>query len=212
MPPRRSPQRTQAKRQIRRVNPDQMRGPEVKKVVRSAASRKSPSASLLAKGLNAKKLNERGIYPSTLLKMGFSLAEVKRLGYTARDVRNTTGKHTWDLKQAGYSAPALRAAGYQIADIINLGRSRYNGYTLKQLKAAGCTAGELKRLGNYSARALKKAGYPPREIQIAYGYDPRALKKLGFTVTELKNSGLNKKELIWAGFSPAEVNAAFRKK
>ena len=210
-------------------------------------------------GYNARALVGAGFTPEQLLTAGFSPEELKtagmgispagsiaagrtagcsvndllaarKMGLSAKTIKNTLGCDANALKKAGYSATDLKEAGYTAAELKNSGFSAADlktaGFNAKALRSAGFDASALKAVGydaadlkdagftaenlkaaGFTTADLKKAGLSSAELKAA-GFTAAELKKAGFSAAELKASGINAAELKAAGFSNAELQAA----
>lgn len=183
-------------------------------------------------GFTARDLLNAGLSPEDLAKVGYTSAQIKAAqndlppGITPDDVKaagcdvdtlkkeKAAGVSAASIKKyAGCSATVLKAAGFSDDELANAGFSPKEisaAITLsdKEIKDAGCTAEQLKKLfeagvsakkikdlNGCSAEALKNAGYDPVSLADA-GYTPEELLKAGFTSNQLKVAGLNPAEVM----------------
>ena len=168
--------------------------------VRKAGCGVEALARLRASGVSAAAIRRiSGCSASQLKAAGFSAGELKNAGFSAAD-----------LKQAGFSAAQLKEAGVSARDLLNAGFTADDlanaGFSASQIKAAqailpfGLTPDDVKKAG-CSAEAIKRqrlAGVSAAMVKKYAGCSASALKQGGFTDSDLLN----------AGFSAAEVNAA----
>lgn len=166
------------------------------------------------------------------------LASLRQRGLTAAAVRRISGCTPAQLKPAGFTDEDLQKAGFTAAEIKaalsptdatiaqdlekncsveNLKNARAKGTTAREIRETlGCSAAALKAAG-YSAQALKDAGFTAAELKAAgfsadelkaAGFSAQALRNAGFTADELKAAGFSAADLRDAGFSAAELRAA----
>jgi intracellular multiplication protein IcmE len=190
---------------------------------------------LKAAGYSARDLLNAGFSPERLAEAGYSAAQIKEAeaqllpGITPEEIKQAgcdpealisqrqAGVSALMIKQnAGCSAQALKAAGFNDASIINAGFtpqeiSAAAPLTDDQIKAAGCDPEQLKKLfvagvsakkikdlNGCSAQALKNAGYGAKSLLDA-GFTPEQLLAAGFTSKELENAGVNPASILAAG-------------
>jgi len=182
-------------------------------------------------GFTAAQLKAAGFTAAQLKAAGFSVQDLKDAGFTAQELKDA-GFSAQELKKAGFSDADLQAAGFSAAEIAKkalekncsveaLSKARANGisaaelkycgaaalkaagYTAKELKDAGFTAGELRAAG-FSAEDLKDAGFTAKQLKDA-GFSAEDLKNAGFSAKELKDEGFTDGDLIRAGYSAEEI-------
>ncbi|MBP6918203.1 MAG: type IVB secretion system protein DotG/IcmE [Legionellaceae bacterium] len=176
-------------------------------------------AQLLAAGFSPEDLKAAGmaITPAGLIAAGRTagcsveaLVAARKMGLTAKTIKNTLGCDVAALRAAGFSATDLKEAGFTAAELKNAGFSATDlkaaGYSAKDLKAAGFSATELKAAG-YDASNLKDAGFTAADLKAA-GFSAADLKTAGYTAAELKAGGYSAVDLKTAGYSAAELKAA----
>ena len=172
-------------------------------------------------------------FGETLAAMGYSADDLKRSGFTAKEIVTAAPSGTFDattlagagyteveLKEAGFLAQQLRAAGcsahalrqaYTAAelhhgagfDAISLVSA---GFSASELVAAGLNATAL-RLASVPADALKRAGCSASELHEA-GFDAAAVVSAGYPVAQLNHAGYSAHQLKSAGCSAASLQAA----
>ena len=176
-------------------------------------------AQLLAAGFSPEDLKAAGmaITPAGLIAAGRTagcsveaLVAARKMGLTAKTIKNTLGCDVAALRAAGFSATDLKEAGFTAAELKNAGFSATDlkaaGYAAKDLKAAGFSAAELKAAG-YDASNLKDAGFTAADLKAA-GFSAADLKTAGYTAAELKAGGYSAVDLKTTGYSAAELKAA----
>lgn len=150
---------------------------------------------------------------------GYSPRELRIAGYTARDLVNA-GISIENIKGAGFTDAQAKAAGLLPGCITTqelqqvgcdpeaLSNLRRRGVSAKHIKEfIGCSATAMLQAG-YSASDLKKAGYTATELSKA-GQSCSQLRQAGASAAELLESGVcNESQLLAAGFSQAEIQAA----
>lgn len=207
---------------------------------------------LKAAGYTAKELLDAGYSPEELRGAGFSPAEIQQAmggtlkpddirrsgcsrealqrlraaGVKSETIRRVSGCRPNALKAAGFTNEELLTAGFTPAEIspnpancnvtaLRQARARgvsaaeirrTSGCDAAQLRAAGYTAAELKDAG-YTAKELRDAGFNAGELRDA-GYSPNELKDAGFTARQLRDAGFTPQDLKAAGFTAAELKAA----
>lgn len=175
-------------------------------------------------GLTEADVAKAGCDASALGKLrteGVSAAAVSRINHCSLN----------QLKAAGFTAAALKAAGYGADDLLKA------GFSPADLKQAGFKAGSLLKAGVTPAD-LAAAGYSPQQIQKAQqrasviplsdddikklGCSPDALKQMlnkGIAISRIESianctplqfmaAGVTAKKLANAGFTPAQLLAA----
>ena len=176
-------------------------------------------AQLLAGGFSPEDLKAAGmaITPAGLIAAGRTagcsveaLTAARKMGLTAKTIKNTLGCDIAALKAAGFSATDLKEAGFTAAELKNSGFSATDlkaaGYSAKDLRAAGFSAADLKAAG-FDASDLKDAGFTAADLKTA-GFSAADLKTAGYTAAELKAGGYSAVDLKTAGYSAAELKAA----
>lgn len=153
-------------------------------------------------GFTAGQLKDAGFTAGELAKAGFSKGDLARAGFATSDfptdcsaqslqaarkngisvlkIREALNCTAAQFKAGGYSARALKDAGF----------------TAKDLKAAGYTPAELKAAG-YTAKQLKDAGFTPEQLKAA-GYSAKDLLEAGYTPDQLKKAGYSEGEIAKA--------------
>ena len=138
-----------------------------------------------------------------------SAIDFKAAGYYLRDLINLFPLN--ELKDAKFSAKelygAIRAVHkfFYYDDIIN---------AIKELKAAGFSAGDLKAESDFSIKRLKDSGFSAAELKDYYSvkelvvakFTAGDLKAAGFSAAELKDY-YNTENLYKGGFSLEELKA-----
>ncbi len=194
------------------------------------------AAELKAAGYNARDLLNAGFTPEDLTKAGYTAAQIKEAeaelppGITAADIKKAgcdpdalrrereAGVSSLLIRQnAGCSAQALKAAGFTDASLANAGFSPQEisaatPLTDAQIRAAGCDAGQLKKLfvAGVNAKKIKDLNGCSAEALKNAGYDPKSLLDAGYTPAQLLAAGFTSKDLDNAGVSPADILAAGR--
>ena len=176
-------------------------------------------AQLLAGGFSPEDLKAAGmaITPAGLIAAGRTagcsveaLTAARKMGLTAKTIKNTLGCDIAALKAAGFSATDLKEAGFTAAELKNAGFSATDlkaaGYSAKDLRAAGFSAADLKAAG-FDASDLKDAGFTAADLKTA-GFSAAGLKTAGYAAAELKAGGYSAVDLKTAGYSAAELKAA----
>lgn len=180
-------------------NPDALRKLRLKGV--SAATIKKLN------GCSAKQLKAAGYSAGDLLKAGFTPKQLEEAGFTPDQIKNAEHSPTAalaEVKATNCSVEALkkaRAAGVTAGDI-----RKTAGCSAAQMKAAGYTAKELKDAG-FTAGELKAAGFTAKQLKDA-GFTAKQLKDAGFTAKQLKDAGFSAKQLKDAGFSAKQLKDA----
>lgn len=180
-------------------------------------------ASGLPPNISYDEVKNAGCQPKALMKL-------KAEGVTAFAIRHITGCTPAQLKAGQFTAAELHKAGFTAADLKNI------GFNANDLKAAGFNARDLLNAG-FTPAELKKAGFTAEEIAQAeqqlppdvtpadvqqLGCDVDSLSKersagisaklireyAGCNVDALKAAGFDTTELMDAGFTPAEIQAA----
>jgi intracellular multiplication protein IcmE len=124
-----------------------------------------------------------------LREAGYTLKEVKRVGYTCKQARAAGWEDLEDLRLIGYTATEAKAAGWT---------------SIVDIKAAGYVAG-LKEAG-WTRVAIKYANYTCAEA-IVGGY-AEELAAAGYTSTEAREAGCGPTETRAAGYTCGEARAA----
>ncbi len=134
-----------------------------------------------------------------------SLDQVKMEGESESELQQRyRQQHQGYFDALGFADTQFRLGGVPLANLKRIGlfsaeRSRNAGYSLKELRAAGYTVGDVKELGEnglISARELRAVGYPVKEI-----YGARA----DLDAFELERGGFSYKEMaLEAGIRIAE--------
>ena len=173
-------------------------------------------------------------FGETLAAMGYSADDLKRSGFTAKEIVTAAPSGTFDattlvgagyteaeLKEAGFLAQQLRAAGcsahalrqasYTAAELHHgAGFDAISlvsaGFSASELVAAGLNATAL-RLASVPADALKRAGCSACELHEA-GFDAAAVVSAGYPVAQLNHAGYSAHQLKSAGCSAASLQAA----
>ncbi len=163
-----------------------------------------------------------------LKQIGFSIMELKAEGYSARELRkcgfnaceeHSIGFSAKDMKDAGYSDGELKGSGFSDKDIAIAGGIP-DGFTLDDIKKAGCSveglkklkamgvsAAAIRRINGCSAAQMRAAGFSAKELRDA-GFSAADLKAAGFSADELRDAGFSARDLLNAGFSPEELKDA----
>lgn len=121
---------------------------------------------------------------------------LKKLGYTAKELRDAFSYSLEKFLTLNYNLHELKDAGFKEEDFSNLKEfnlfndkkfvnSFFSNKSVNKLKNEGYEAGELKQAG-YSLKELKEGGYSLRELLLS-AYRLRELKSVGFTKSDLKN-------------------------
>ena len=188
-------------------------------------------------GFTLSELHTGGYAVEALKAAGFSLAELKEVG-TSLAAMKASGASVKELRAAGYTAGRLKAQDYSVLSLMEGGYTETDlekagfdarlikeiiggkqtvealktaGFSVKELRAGGFSAGEFK--GSFSVKALRAVGYSEADLRTA-GFDPRLvdaisdnyksvkeLKTAGFSSDELKMAGYDAKDLRDGGFS-----------
>ncbi|MGQ3888117.1 type IVB secretion system protein DotG/IcmE [Legionella sp. CNM-1927-20] len=169
---------------------------------------------------------------------GFNANQFKSIGYTAERLR-TCQFNACELRDAGFSAQALKDAGFSDGELKGAGYSdqeiaRASGLphnisigdvqrvdcqpeALARLRAAGVSAGAIRRINGCSVAQLKAANYTPQQLREAgftaadlrgAGFTPVQLRQAGYSARDLLNAGFTPQDLAQAGFPPAAISAA----
>lgn len=146
------------------------------------------------------------------------LAVLEKNGVSAQRIIAINNCSPKDLKQAGFSAQNLLAAGVPASDLANSGFSpdelaAANKKLMDALadgKSNGCTlqaAQEAKNAGLSVVQIRKSLGCTASNL-LAAGFSPKDLKNGGFTVGELAKNGIGVPQLLAAGFAPSDLKSA----
>jgi len=158
---------------------------------------------LLVKALGLKK---RKIGPGqcdlTLLKEeGWSILEIKRVGYECKDFFES-GYKVEELLPI-FSPPEFARGGVPLSDMLAAGwdcaRAKESGYTLADMTAAGC-----------SAQRMRDAGFDDLDVAVslrAQGYSATKMRAGGWSLSQLKQAGYSAVDLRLAGYSSLAVGA-----
>ena len=138
----------------------------------------------------------------------FTVNEMKLQGLNLNQLKSIVGFPIRELKDAGYSLAELKEAGCTFRELKD------TGYSAFQLKEAGCTLRELKEVftmselkdAGYLASQLKEAGCTLRELMGIFTL--RRLKVVGYTLAEFKETGCTLRELKDAGYSAFQLKEA----
>lgn len=181
----------------------------------------SPSA-LKAAGFDAAQLLNAGFNPAQLLAAGFTPEELKQAGLSNQaDIRaagcdpqklhslllqGVSAKQIHDLN--GCNANALKAAGFDAAQLLNA------GFSPAELLAAGFTPELLKQAALNNENSIRASGCDPdklhqlflqgvtaKDIHDMNGCGADVLKAAGFDATSLANAGFTPAQLLAAGFT-----------
>ncbi|STX50634.1 protein IcmE (DotG) [Legionella busanensis] len=159
---------------------------------------------------------------------GFNANQFKSIGYTAERLR-TCQFNACELRDAGFSAQALKDGGFSDGELQGAGYSpqeiaRASGLpnnisigdvqradcqpeALARLRAAGVSAGAIRRINGCSVSQLKAANYTPQQLREA-GFTAADLKGAGFSADQLRQAGYNARDLLNAGFTPQDLAQA----
>eukprot|EP00929_Paragymnodinium_shiwhaense_P108883 TRINITY_DN75234_c0_g1_i1.p1 TRINITY_DN75234_c0_g1~~TRINITY_DN75234_c0_g1_i1.p1 ORF type:complete len:448 (-),score=63.51 TRINITY_DN75234_c0_g1_i1:353-1615(-) len=131
-----------------------------------------------------------------LLELGYGLAELKNAGYSPNCLQDAccmpeqlqkayspaqfmyAGIHVAQMRAWGYSAEALKQAGFFPFEVLQA------GFTVAELRAAGYTLTQLLNSG-HSAGQLKDAGYGALELEAA-GCTYEDLLDAGFPENQMR--------------------------
>jgi len=130
-----------------------------------------------------------------LFRGGFAPLELARGGFSAVE-----------LAAAGLSAADLRLrGGFSTAQLEHL----WHGLGLAALRAAGCSAGELRQrggVGGFSGRELRAAGWTAGEL-LRDGFGLEELRASGVRASELRPIGVSAAECRAAGYRASEMRS-----
>lgn len=181
----------------------------------------------VAEGSKLEKKNDQCADPSISLKAfpALGLLQAGIQGQTVSDLRQA-GHGVAFFQRGGYSALALRCAGYPVAalkeyySVSDLYQAAFdpkelleNGCTLAALLEVGCSVAQLRQLG-FKAGDLDIAGVPLVTLRWAGHYTAAELIEAGFTASdlrsvctafELKGAGVTAFALRGAGFTATEL-------
>lgn len=125
--------------------------------------------------LSAIRLNRKSGYSvNNLVDAGYFLAELRRAGYSAMDIRPLCSIS--ELRRLGFSASDLRRIGCTAISLADA------GYSTKDIRCAGCGVVELlsdtmwhlrseSRCHRWTFRKLRDAGYTEQELNDAGCFD-----------------------------------------
>lgn len=132
------------------------------------------------------------------LSYGVPLRRVLELGFSDAELCEAHVSAA-SLHGVGWPATRLRAGGYSTAQL------KAGGYTLAELKGAGCRAKELRAAG-YTITELRRAGASVVEMREAR-FPADAIHDAGYSVAEMV-AAFNVKELTAMGFTLVELRLA----
>mmetsp|Transcript_51984 Transcript_51984/g.96201 ORF Transcript_51984/g.96201 Transcript_51984/m.96201 type:complete len:378 (+) Transcript_51984:73-1206(+) len=155
-------------------------------------------------GLKKRKVGPSECTLSTLLTEGWSLLELKRLGYDVRSFLDAG----FELKQLipFFSAADLRRCGTGAKELLavgwNCGSARDAGFHLEELLQAGASIKALRH-GGYNDAGSAAA---MRKLKV----DAQLMRHGGWTLCELRLAGYSSVDLRLAGYSVAGLHAVQR--
>jgi ribosomal protein L13E len=150
----------------------------------SLTALKAVSLTELKKDFTVDDLKKAGFTAKDLKEKGFTLDEVRKAGFTAKELyAEGEGFTVEQLKDAGFTLKELKEEGFTVAQLVD-GTDPTSGkdFLLEELKNAGFT-----RENGFSAKDLYADGK---------GFTSYELRKEGFTLKELKDKGFTKAELM----------------
>jgi hypothetical protein len=161
-------------------------------------------------GYSLKEMRDGG--SAVLMNLGYTFAQLRQAGFTAKDLYQTRRATCSWLKSSGYTLAQLKAAGltanelsvggaYSVTEILGA------GYSLQDLRDAAIPAHEWKR-SNYTVSQLRQVGFTLREIgqipekeALVAGYSLREIRDGGGRAAELKSLRYTAAQLRQAGFT-----------
>ncbi|STX28151.1 IcmE/DotG protein [Legionella beliardensis] len=163
---------------------------------------------LKAAGFNASQFRSIGYTAERLRTCQFNACELRAVGFTAQELKDG-GFTDGELKGAGFNDQEIaRASG--LPHNISIGDVRSadcQPAALARLRAAGVSAGAIRRINGCSAAQLKAAGFTAQQLRNA-GFTAADLKNAGFTPAQLRQAGYSARDLLNAGFTPADLSQA----
>jgi intracellular multiplication protein IcmE len=150
-------------------------------------------------------------FTRSLLAIGVSITELKRLEFSASELKEA-GCSAKDLLRA-YSYVDIRNAGFGPLVLLDCGWSGDQfagaGFTVHELINAGFGAEQLRRLG---PSLLKGFFESDSQLDTKWlldgGFSASELRQYSFDALKLKNAGCNAYQLKHAGFSAHELRQA----
>ena len=187
-----------------------------------AAGARKGAASLLHRGLNAKKLEKLGYSAEALEKLGFGKTKSSPPPKQPEPKEEPEpsfgpGAKIPDLIAAGHRAPKLKEMGVTVhhcrkaqctpTELLNIG-FRINelaaAFTCGTLRRAGIRVIELQNI--FSGQELRGAGFGASEMRLA-GYSIKDLRRFGYPDNHIIGAGYSINELQRESLSRHTVDA-----
>jgi len=151
-------------------------------------------------GLTVKGLEDRDFSSQSLIRLGFTIQEVKG---NVMEIERPSQLHLRDLglpaerlKNAGYSLDQLRANHFRVKEVKEC-------YSVDELKEAGYSAGEL-RAGGVKVADIFNAGYDVNEM-IKGGCSVSLMKEKDIKAHDLYAGGVPLWKLVKTGYTCQEI-------
>jgi hypothetical protein len=171
-----------------------------------------------AAGWSLSDMKDAGFDAGFLLAEGCSESELKRMNFTASQMKNA-GCSVQQLKAGEFSVAELKSAGFDVGSLLAGGCSvselKNVNFTASQMKNAGCSVQQLKRefglaelrAASFDVAALLSAGFILFEMRTA-GFSASSLKAAGCGAEKLKGAGFTASDLRDAGFDLVALDQA----
>lgn len=142
-----------------------------------------------------KKLVDAGFSREQLQAAGFSGAQINKLLHSRGDNKDGNSSLVTKLLDAGYSAKQLEAAGFSNSVIEKaLCQAKKSGEDAKALLVKGFSVEQLKQAGCFSLDDLLKAGVSPKAL-LADGYTAKQLVDAGVSANTLQSLGVSRQAI-----------------
>lgn len=145
----------------------------------------------LSAGKSTERLREQGYTVKELRLLDLKPKDLEAGGFETRVVQAADGRSIQELRQANFTCKDLVDSGSFTIRELKLG-----GFKAVELKAVGCTAGQLRP---FNPTELRSGGFTAGECKTAGCFKVSELKLGGYAAWEMRAAGYEAYELKAVG-------------